>query len=221
MLIEFFLTLRRARLPVSLNEFLLLLEAMHKEVIAPSIDAFYYLSRITLIKDETNYDKFDKAFGQYFNGMDTHFAAMSDIPLDWLIQHVRQVLSPEQRTVVEKFGYEKLLGRLQEVLREQQDRHTGGNKWIGTGGTSQFGNGGYNSEGIRIGGRGEHRHAVKVWDERIFQDYDGERELGTRNIKVALRRLRRFARGGTHEELALDDTIRATANNAGYLDIRM
>ena len=221
MLIDFFFTLKDARIPVSIKEFLILLEAMQKNVISPSIDDFYYLSRITLVKDEANYDKFDKAFGSYFKGIATIFEKNPEIPLDWLMKRMQRELTPEQKAALEKFGYDKLMDRLKELLKEQHDRHEGGNKWIGTGGSSPFGNSGYNPEGIRIGGESKNRSAVKVWDERTYKDYDSERELGTRNIKVALRRLRKFARDGAEEELALDDTIRATANNAGYLDIRM
>jgi hypothetical protein len=221
MLIDFFFTLKDAKIPVSIKEFLILLEAMQKGVIAPSLDEFYYLSRMTLVKDEAHYDKFDKAFGLYFKGIDAVFDKNPDIPLDWLIKRMQRELTPEQIAQIEKLGYDKLMDRLKELLAEQKERHEGGSKWIGTGGTSPFGHGGKNPEGIRIGGEGGNRSAVKVWEARAYRDYDGERELGTRNIKVALRRLRRFAREGAEEELALDDTIRATANNAGYLDIRM
>lgn len=221
MLIDFFFTLKDAKIPVSIKEFLVLLEAMQKNVISPSLDDFYYLSRLTLVKDEAHYDKFDQAFGLYFKGIDAVFDKNAEIPLDWLMQRMQRELTPEQKAQLEKFGYDKLLERLQQLLDEQKERHEGGSKWIGTGGTSPFGNGGQNPEGIRIGGEGGNRTAVKVWEARAYRDYDAERELGTRNIKVALRRLRKFAREGIHEELALDATIRATANNAGYLDIKM
>lgn len=221
MLIDFFFTLKSAKIPVSIKEFLTLLEALEKQVIAPSLDDFYYLSRITLVKDEANFDKFDKAFGAYFQGVETLFDKAAEIPLDWLMKRLERELTPEQKAALEKFGYDKLMDRLKELLEEQKGRHEGGNKWIGTGGTSPFGNGGQNPEGVRIGGEGGNRSAVKVWDARTFRDYDSDRELGTRNIKVALRRLRKFAREGTQDELALDDTIRATANNAGWLDIKM
>jgi uncharacterized protein with von Willebrand factor type A (vWA) domain len=220
-LIDFFFTLKDAKVPVSIKEFLILLEAMQKNVINPSLDEFYYLSRITLVKDEAHYDKFDQAFGMYFKGIDAVFEKNPEIPLEWLAKRMERELTPEQIAQIEKFGYDKLMDRLKELLNEQKDRHEGGNKWIGTGGTSPFGNSGQNPEGIRIGGESRNRSAVKVWDARSYRDYDSERELGTRNIKVALRRLRKFAREGMEEELALDDTIRATANNAGYLDIRM
>nr|WP_314626813.1 hypothetical protein [uncultured Noviherbaspirillum sp.] len=221
MLIDFFFTLKDAKIPVSIKEYLILMEAMQKQVIAPSLDEFYYLSRMTLVKDEAHYDKFDKAFGLYFKGIDTIFEKHPEIPLDWLMKRIERELTDEQRAAIEKFGYDKLMDRLKELLAEQKEKHEGGNKWIGTGGTSPFGNGGENPEGIRIGGEGGKRSAVKVWESRAYRDYDSERELGTRNIKVALRRLRKFAREGAEDELALDDTIRATANNAGYLDIKM
>jgi len=221
MLIDFFYTVKQAGVPASIKEFLTLLEAMDKQVIVPSMDEFYYLSRLTLVKDEANFDKFDRAFGAYFKGVETIFEKRPDIPLEWLVKQLQRDLTPEQKAAIEKFGYDKLMERLKQLLEEQKERHEGGSKWIGTGGVSPFGHGGFNPEGIRIGGKGGQRSAVKVWDERQYQDYDGERELGTRNIKVALRRLRRFAREGLEEELALDDTIRATASNAGYLDIRM
>jgi uncharacterized protein len=220
-LIEFFFTLKDAKIPVSIKEYLVLLEALQKGVISPSLDDFYYLARTTLVKDEAHYDRFDQAFGLYFKGVDTVFAADSQIPLEWLVQRMKRELTPEDIARLEKFGYDKLMDRLRELLEEQNERHECGDKWIGTGGTSPFGHGGTNPEGIRIGGESRQRSAVKVWDARDFRDYDSERELGTRNLKVALRRLRRFAREGAQEELALDDTIRATANNAGYLDIRM
>ena len=221
MLIDFFYTLKDAKVPVSIKEFLVLLEALDKQVISPSLDDFYYLSRTTLVKDEANFDKFDKAFGAYFHGVQTLFDKNADIPLDWLMKRLERELTPEQKAALEKFGYDKLMDRLKQLLEEQKGRHEGGNKWIGTGGTSPFGNGGQNPEGIRMGGEGRNRTAVKVWEARTYQDYDSERELGTRNIKVALRRLRKFAREGADEELALDDTIRATANNAGWLDLKM
>jgi uncharacterized protein with von Willebrand factor type A (vWA) domain len=221
MLIDFFFTLRDAKVPVTIREFLSLLEAMEKGVIAPSLDDFYYLSRLTLVKDEAHFDKFDRAFGAYFKGIDAVFENNSAIPLDWLLKRLERELMPEQKAQLEKFGYDKLMDRLNQLLKEQKERHEGGSKWIGTGGTSPFGNGGTNPEGIRIGGQGRNRTAVKVWEQRAYRDYDAERELGTRNIKVALRRLRRFARHGADEELALDATIRATASNAGYLDIKM
>jgi len=222
MLIDFFFALRNAKVPVSIKEFLTLLEALEKAVIAPSLDEFYYLARLTLVKDEAHFDKFDRAFGSYFKGIEAVFdTAKGEIPLDWLIKRMERELTPEQKAALEKFGYDKLMDRLNELLKEQKERHEGGSKWIGTGGTSPFGHGGTNPEGIRIGGAGRNRSAVKVWEQRSYKDYDDERELGTRNIKVALRRLRRFARTGALDEFALDETVRATASNAGYLDIKM
>ncbi|MDY0961494.1 vWA domain-containing protein [Massilia sp. CFBP9026] len=221
MLIDFFRALREAKVPVSIREFLTLLEALQRQVIPPSLDEFYYLARLTLVKDEAHFDKFDRVFGLWFKGVDAVFDEKAEIPLEWLIKRFERELTPEQKAQLEKFGYDKLQQRLQELLKEQKERHAGGSKWIGTGGTSPFGHGGTNPEGIRIGGTGRNRSAVKVWEQRTFRDYDDERELGTRNLKVALRRLRRFARQGAADELALDDTIRATASNAGWLDIRM
>ncbi|SFA76621.1 hypothetical protein SAMN04515620_102225 [Collimonas sp. OK607] len=221
MLIDFFFTLKDAKIPVSIKEFLILLEALQRNVITPTLDNFYYLARTTLVKDEAHFDKFDQAFGRYFKGIQTVFEKNAEIPLEWLMQRIKRELTPEQQAQLEKFGYDKLMDRLQELLKEQKERHEGGSKWIGTGGTSPFGHGGTNPEGIRIGGSGGNRTAVKVWDARAYRDYDDDLELGTRNIKIALRRLRKFAREGLAEELALDDTIRATANNAGYLDIKM
>ena len=226
MLIDFFYTLRAAKLPVSVKEFLMLLEAMQANVVGPqsdacSMDDFYYLSRTALIKDEKHFDKFDKAFGAYFKGVEmlTDFAA--DVPMEWLKKILENELTPEQKAAIEKMGWDELMETLKKRLEEQKERHEGGSKWIGTGGTSPFGNGGYNPQGIRIGGKGGNKSAVKVWDQRAYQDYDDSIELGTRNIKVALRRLRRFAREGAEDEFDLDNTIRSTAANAGYLDIKM
>ncbi|MDQ9169858.1 hypothetical protein Q8A64_05475 [Oxalobacteraceae bacterium R-40] len=221
MLIDFFFILKDAKIPVSIKEFLMLLEAMQKNVIAPSLDEFYYLSRMTLVKSETDYDKFDRAFGWYFKGVNSIFESNPVIPADWLKERLEKALSREEREQIEKFGYDRLAEQLNKLLKEQKERHEGGSKWIGTGGTSPFGNSGHNPEGIRIGGESRNRNAVKVWEARSFRDYDDQRELGTRNLKVALRSLRKFARDGADEELALDETIRATANNGGYIDIRM
>ena len=221
MLIDFFYTLRDAKVPVTIREFLSLLEALDRGVITTSLDDFYYLSRLVLVKDEAHFDKFDRAFGMYFKGIDAIFEKNPSIPLDWLVKRMERELTPEQKAALEKFGYDKLMDRLNELLKEQKEKHEGGSKWIGTGGSSPFGNGGTNPEGVRIGGKGGNRTAVKVWEARAYKDYDGDKEIGTRNIKVALRRLRKFARQGAEEELALDATIRATASNAGYLDIKM
>ena len=223
MLIDFFLHLRNSKLPVSIKEYLMLLEAMGKHVIGPSIDDFYFLSRASLVKDERNFDKFDKAFGVYFKGVAAIPTDAFDLPLDWLKRMTQREFTAEEKAAIEAMGgLEKLMERLKELLDEQKKRHEGGNKWIGTNGTSPFGNGGYNPEGIRVGGPSAgNRTAVKVWEQRAYRDYDDQVELGTRNIKVALRRLRKFAREGAEEELDLDGTISNTARNAGYLDIRM
>ena len=223
MLIDFFLHLRHAKLPVSIKEYLLLLEAMREHVIGPSIDDFYYLSRATLVKDERNFDKFDKAFAAYFKGVQALPGIDVDLPLEWLKRQFQREFTAEEKAAIEAMGgLDKLMERLRELLEEQKERHQGGSRWIGTNGTSPFGNGGYNPEGIRIGGPSSgNRTAVKVWEQRAYRDYDDQVELGTRNIKVALRRLRKFAREGAEEELDLDDTIASTARNAGYLDIRM
>jgi uncharacterized protein with von Willebrand factor type A (vWA) domain len=221
MLIGFFFTLKDAKIPVTIKEFLMLLEALEKHLVSTSLDDFYFLARLIMVKDEAHFDKFDKAFGLYFKGIETLFEKNPEIPLEWLQKRMQRELSDEQKAALEKFGYDKLMDRLNELLKEQKERHEGGNRWIGTGGTSPFGNGGTNPEGIRIGGKGGNRTAVKVWETRSYRDYDSDRELGTRNIKIALRRLRKFARQGAEEELALDATIHATASNAGYLDIKM
>ena len=223
MLIDFFYTLRAARLPVSVKEYLTLVEALREAVIAPSLDEFYYLARLTLIKDERYFDKFDQAFGAYFRGVQQSTDAALALPLDWLEQRLRRELTPEEKAQIEAMGgLNQLMERLKALFDEQKARHEGGNKWIGTGGTSPFGNGGYHPEGIRIGGESAgNRTAVKVWEARGYRDYDDQVQIGTRNIKVALRRLRRFAREGAIEELDLPDTIRSTAANAGWLDLKM
>ena len=222
MLIKFFYTLRAAKLPVSVKEYLTLLEALKAGVIGPSVDDFYFLARTTLVKDEANFDKFDRAFGAYFKGVELLTADLAkELPLEWLRQHLELELTPEQKAAIEKMGWDELMRTLKERLEEQKERHEGGNRWIGTGGTSPFGNSGYNPQGVRIGGAGRNKSAVKVWEQRAYKDYDDNLELGTRNIKVALRRLRRFAREGSELELDLDNTIHKTAANAGMLDIRM
>ncbi|EGI76861.1 vWA domain-containing protein [Hylemonella gracilis] len=232
MLIDFFYSLRAAKLPVSVKEYLTLLEALKEGVVGPAsgdgetggykVDDFYYLSRATLVKDEKHYDKFDRAFSAYFKGVELRADFTQDIPLEWLRKNLELHLSPEEKAAIEKLGWDELMETLKKRFEEQKERHEGGNKWIGTGGTSPFGANGYNPQGIRIGQeKGRNKSAVKVWDQRAYQDYDDSQELGTRNIKVALRRLRRFAREGNELELALDDTIRATAANAGYLDIKL
>ncbi|MBB2918004.1 conserved hypothetical protein, COG3825 [Cupriavidus taiwanensis] len=223
MLIDFFFSLRHAKLPVSVKEYLTMLEALKAQVITPSIDEFYYLSRMTLVKDEKHFDKFDQTFAAYFKGVESLVDWKSDIPLDWLQKTLERELSAEEKAKIEAMGgLDKLMERLKQLLEEQKEKHEGGNKWIGTGGTSPFGHGGYNPEGIRIGGPSKgNRTAIKVWEARAYKDYDDQVELGTRNIKVALRRLRRFAREGADTELDLDDTIHSTAANAGLLDIKL
>jgi len=221
MLTDFFFTLRAAKLPVSVKEYLTLLEALKEGVIGPSIDDFYFLARTTLVKDESLFDKFDRAFSAYFKGVEMLTDFGREIPLEWLQKILEKELSPEEKAAIEKMGWDELMDTLKKRLEEQKERHEGGSKWIGTGGTSPFGHGGYNPQGVRIGGPGRNRSAVKVWDQRAYADYDDSRELGTRNIKVALRRLRRFAREGSELELDLDDTIHATAANAGLLDIKL
>ena len=223
MLIDFFLHLRSAKLPVSIKEYLLLLEALSKGVIGQSIDDFYHLSRAALVKDERNFDKFDRAFGAYFKGVQSIPGIELELPLDWLQRQFQREFTAEEKAAIEAMGgLDKLMQRLRELLEEQKGRHEGGSKWIGTNGTSPFGNGGFNPQGIRVGGPSAgNRTAVKVWEQRAYRDYDDEVELGTRNIKVALRRLRRFARDGAEDELDLDNTIASTARNAGYLDIRL
>ena len=221
MLADFFFHLRSQKLAVSVKEYLALLEALQQPLMVPSLEQFYYLARLTLIKDEALFDRFDKAFGSYYRAMQAKLPG-KQIPLDWLVKEIERRLTPEQKAEIEKHGWDRLMELLQERLHEQNERHAGGNRWIGTGGSSPFGNSGYHPEGIRIGGKSAgNRTGVKVWDERQFRDYDDQIELGTRNFKVALRRLRRFARQGADLELDLDDTIRKTARNAGYLDIQM
>ncbi|HPA91148.1 MAG TPA: VWA domain-containing protein [Quisquiliibacterium sp.] len=223
MLIDYFLHLRNSKLPVSIKEYLMLLEAIGKHVIGPSIDDFYYLSRATLVKDERNFDKFDKAFAAYFKGVHALPGFDLELPLEWLKRQFQREFTAEEKAAIEAMGgLDKLIERLKQLLDEQKDRHEGGNKWIGTNGTSPFGNGGFNPEGIRVGGPSAgNRTAVKVWEQRTYRDYDDQVELGTRNIKVAMRRLRKFAREGAEDELDLDGTISNTARNAGYLDIKM
>jgi hypothetical protein len=222
MLIDFFLKLKSHRLPVSIKEYLTLLEAMGKDVIGPSIDEFYYLSRAALVKDEANYDKFDRAFSEFWQGVETIPGIEAQIPLEWLLKQVELHLTEEEKKQIEALGgWEKLMEALRQRLEEQKGRHQGGNKWIGTGGTSPFGAYGYNPEGVRIGQeRSRNRSAVKVWDQREYRNLDDSVELGTRNIKVALRRLRKFAREGAPEEFDLENTITSTAKKA-YLDIHM
>ena len=227
MLTQFFYAMRAAKLPVSIKEHLALLEALQANVVGPtneaacSTDDFYYLARLVLVKDEKHFDKFDKAFAAYFKGVDMIADFTKPIPAQWLQQEIEKMLSEEQKNGAPNIDYDDLLDTLKKRLEEQKERHQGGSKWVGTGGTSPFGNSGYNNQGIRIGGKGGNKSAVKVWEQRSYRDYDDTQELGTRNIKVALRRLRKFARVGLEEELDLPDTIRRTAANAGYLDIKL
>lgn len=222
MLIDFFFALRSARLPVTIPEYLGLLEAIKAGLIGPSMDEFYHLARMSLVKNESHFDKFDRAFSTYFGGEIAAVDLTKDIPLEWLRKQFERELSAEERAAIEAMGWDKLMDRIKQLLEEQKERHEGGNKWIGTGGTSPFGAHGYNPQGIRIGQeKSRNRSAVKVWDKREFKDYDDSVELNTRSIKVALRRLRKFARQGAAEELALDDTIHATAAAGGMLDIKM
>ena len=223
MLFGFFLILREAGLKPALSEFLMLLEALAKHVAIFSLDDFYHLSRAALVKDETQYDRFDRAFSAYFKGVDQAVTQLHGlIPEEWLRREAERLLTDEEKAKIKTLGgLEELLETLRKRMEEQKERHEGGSKWIGTGGTSPFGNSGFNPEGVRIGGSGGGKRAVKVWDRREYRNLDDTIQLGTRNIKVALRRLRKFAREGAAEILDLDDTIRSTARNAGYLDIKM
>jgi uncharacterized protein len=223
MLIEFFLHLKERKLPVSVKEYLMLLEGLQKQVIEPSVDQFYTFSRACLVKDERNFDKFDRAFGEYFKGVQNLVGMNAEIPLDWLQRKMQKEFTAEEKAAIEAMGgLDKLMERFKQLLEEQKERHEGGNKWIGTGGKSPFGNGGYNPEGIRVGGPSAgNRTAIKVWEQRAYRDYDDQVELGTRNIKIAMRRLRKFAREGAELELDMNDTIASTARNAGWLDIKL
>ena len=222
MLIDFFLHLKARKLPVSTKEFLTLLEAVQAGLAGHSMEDFYFLARASLVKDESHFDRFDQAFGEYFKGIEAIPGLEVDLPEEWLKAMMHKHLSPEEKAKLEKLGWDKLMEEFKKRLQEQKGRHQGGSKWVGTGGTSPFGNSGYNPEGIRVGGEsGGNRTAVKVWDQREYRNLDDTIELGTRNIKVALRRLRRFARLGAPDELDLDGTIAATARNAGYLDLMM
>ena len=223
MLVNFFQGLKDGGVPVTPRELLDLLAAMNKQLVFGSIDDFYNLSRAVMVKDEKYYDRFDRAFGLHFRdleGVDDVIEAL--IPDDWLRSEFVKQLSDEDKAKIESLGgLEKLIDEFKKRLEEQEKRHEGGNKWVGTGGTSPFGNDGFHPEGIRVGGQGKNKKAVKVWDRRDFKNLDDSVEIGTRNIKVALRRLRKFARTGSADELDLDDTISSTAKNAGLLDIKM
>ncbi|MFT5706240.1 MAG: hypothetical protein ACI9ES_000512 [Oceanospirillaceae bacterium] len=223
MLIDFFGDLRKASIPVSILELLALLSALKQNVVFADLAEFYILARVCLIKDEKYFDRYDQVFAHYFNGIESLELFPSDqIPQDWLQAEFIKNLTAAQKSQIEALGgLDTLLETLKERLKEQQEKHSGGNKWIGTGGTSPFGHSGYNPEGIRIGGHSVHKRAIKVWEKRQFKDLDDQVELGTRNMKVALRKLRQFARTGSAQELDLKDTIKSTAENAGLLDIKM
>lgn len=224
MLLPFFTALRDARVPVSMKEWLHLMEAMDRDIAGRKVDDFYHLSRTVLVKDEKHYDRFDQVFGKVFAGIETVGAGEEpslDVPGDWLKLLNEKYLTDEEKAQIEALGgFDKLMETLKQRLEEQQGRHEGGSKWIGTGGTSPFGHGGYNPEGVRVGGPGKQGRAVKVWEKREYRNLDDQVELGTRNIKVALRRLRRFARQGAQNELDMDATIDGTARQ-GWLDIHM
>lgn len=223
MLINFFYLLRKMQIPVSIKELLVLLEALQQQLAFCSIDDFYLIARLCLIKDEKYFDRYDQAFSAYFKELENLDDILETlIPEDWLRNEFIKSLSDEEKAQIKSLGgLDKLLETFQKRLKEQKERHAGGSKWIGTGGTSPFGHSGYHPEGIRVGGESRHKRATKVWEKREFKDLDDSIELGTRNLKVALRRLRKFARSGANEELDLDDTISSTAKNAGLLDIKM
>ena len=222
MFLNFLDELRAAGISASLKEHLVLLEALDAEVIESTPEAFYYLARATYVKDEGLLDRFDQVFAKVFRGIATTYGTPAeDIPADWLQSVAEKFLTAEEMERIKSLGsWDEIMETLKQRLAEQEGRHQGGNKWIGTGGTSPFGNGGYNPEGVRIGGESKHGRAIKVWDQREFKNLDSTRELGTRNIKVALRRLRRFAREGAADELDIDGTIDGTARQ-GWLDVRM
>src|SRR5580700_10881492 len=224
MFLQFFTSLREAQVPVALREFITLMEAIDADLAEQSVENFYYLSRAALVKDERNLDKFDRVFGSVFKGLESLLDAMqkADIPEEWLKKLAEKYLTEEEKKQIEAMGWDKLMETLRKRLEEQKGRHQGGGRWIGTAGTSPFGAYGYNPEGVRIGQQeGRNRRAVKVWDRPEYRNLDDTVELGTRNIKLALRRLRRFAREGAAEELDLDGTVRSTAHNAGWLDLKL
>lgn len=222
MFLDFFLLLREEGLPVTITEYLHLLEALNEKVVEYNVDDFYYLSRTALVKNEQFLDRYDILFAQYFNGIQLEDLSDTKIEEDWIKKEIDRLFSDEEKKMIEKMGgLDKLMERFKELLEKQKERHQGGNTWIGTGGTSPFGNGGYNPEGIRIGGSGGGKSAIKVWEKRDFQNYASDVELNTRNIKMALRRLRILTREGIEDELDLHTTIEKTCKNAGYLDIEM
>lgn len=224
MLIQFFFALREAKVPVTIREFLDLLNALENGLVYANVDEFYQLSRLVLVKDEKHYDKFDRAFAKYFEGIDELGDGLLEamIPDEWLRKEIEKHLSPEEIDAMAKMGsLEKLMEEFRKRLEEQHKRHQGGNKMVGTGGTSPYGAYGANPEGVRLAGESRNKRAAKVWEKRQFRNLDDSIELGIRNIKVALRRLRKFTRAGHDEELDIDDTIRATAHKGGWLDIKM
>ncbi|MBT1449519.1 VWA domain-containing protein [Glaciecola sp. XM2] len=223
MLINFFFTLRKHKVKTSITEYLDLMRALKNEVVYSDMDAFYYLARTVMIKDESQYDKFDRAFAEYFKGVQQIDLFDQEIPQEWLRKQLEKVLTEEEKQQIKSLdGLDELMKTLEERLKDQEKRHEGGNKWIGTGGTSPFGAHGYNPEGVRIGqDKNRNFSAAKVWDKRTFKNLSSDVELGTRNIKIALRRLRKFARTGASDQLDVSDTIASTAKNAGYLDIKM
>ena len=228
MLVHFFFKLREYRLPVSLRELLDLINALKQGVIFADVDAFYHLARTIMVKDETHFDRFDKAFSDYFSGIADldlleSLKQQHNLPEDWLRKEFEKHLSDEEKAQLKAMGgLDELMKTLKERLEEQQKRHAGGNKWVGTGGTSPFGAYGYNPEGVRIGQDGNrNRQAVKVWDKREYRNLDSDREIGSRTIKLALKKLRKFARTGASDTLDLNETIRATAKQGGMLDVKM
>lgn len=222
MFFNFLDELRSAGIPASMKEHLILLEALDKDVIERNPEEFYYLSRAVFVKDEGLLDRFDQVFAKVFKGIITQYGdANAEIPADWLKAVAEKFLTPEEMEAIKALGsWDEIMETLKKRLEEQQKRHEGGNKWVGTGGTSPYGNSGYNPEGVRIGGESKHGRALKVWDKREFKNLDSTKELGTRNIKIALRRLRKFAREGALDELDIDGTVRGTAKQ-GWLDIHM
>ncbi len=223
MLVRFFLELRAAGVPVTLTELLVLLEGLRERIAFLSAEQLYFFARLVLVKDERYYDRFDRVFAEHFKGAEQLFAGLAaQLPPEWLRTLTERLLSEEEkRQVAALGGWDKLLETLRQRLAEQRERHEGGSKWIGTGGTSPFGHGGYNPEGVRIGGAGGQQRAVKIWEQREYRNFDDSVELGTRNMKLALRKLRRFAREGAADQLDLEGTIDATARNAGWLDLRL
>ena len=225
MLINFFFDVKKAKIPATIREFLMLIEAMDRRLVMYNIDDFYYLSRAALVKDEKYFDRYDRVFGTFFKGVEDITATLfgDEIPEEWLLLQAEKYFSEEDKAAIEAMGgWEKLMEELRKRLEEQKERHQGGNRWIGTAGTSPYGTGGYNPEGVAIGQRRRRQgRALKVWDKREYKNYDDHVQIGIRNIQLALRRLREFARVGEDDELDLDETIRSTAHNGGLLDIVM